>query len=65
MSQGEAEVPAPARLGAVQGSEPTSSGSADLHSHQAGLVTAQKHWMLHDISNSPLAIRGLVPSISF
>lgn len=46
MRQGKAEVPAPDRSVAVQGSEFPSSEILDLHSaarHQAGFVTAQKH----------------------
>lgn len=39
MREGKAEVPAPDRLGAIQGSESSSSESADLHLHQARFVS--------------------------
>lgn len=65
MRQGKAEVPAPARSGAVQGSEFPSSEIPDLHLQQVGFVTAWEHWMLHDISNSfpHPAIWGLISPI--
>lgn len=70
MRQGKAEVPAPDRSVAVQGSEFPSSEIPDLHSaarHQAGFVTAQKHWVLHDIFNSlpRPAMWGFISSIIF